>query len=395
MFHVKHPAGGDTEDWQNAGFGLYVHWPYCQSKCPYCDFNSHVAAHVDQSAWISAFQAEIARLGEVTGPRPLRSIFFGGGTPSLMEARTVQAVIDAAQGAWRFRNDIEITLEANPTSVEAHRFADYAIAGVNRVSLGVQALNDGDLKRLGRLHSAAEALRAVGVAQTQFKRVSFDLIYARQDQTLDQWASELTQALAVGCSHMSVYQLTIEDGTAFGDLYKRGKLKGLPDSDLGADFYDLTQELCASKGFVRYETSNHALPGDECQHNLVYWRYGDYAGIGPGAHGRLTVNGQKYATEAIRMPTKWLARAGDATRQAETRTVLSPRDTALEYLLMGLRLAEGIDLRRLFAMDQGVLDMDAVCELEQDGLVQASSVNLRVMPAGQPLLDSILQRLVA
>ena len=392
---MKHPYLGISEDWKNGGFGLYVHWPFCQSKCPYCDFNSHVAAQVDQSAWIAAYQVEIARIAEQTGPRVLTSIFFGGGTPSLMEARTVHSVIDSAQRAWVFGNDIEITLEANPTSVEAGRFKDYAAAGVNRVSLGVQALNDSDLKRLGRLHSAKEAIAAVELALREFPRVSFDLIYARQEQRLDAWKSELRDALAIGCSHMSLYQLTIEEGTAFGDLYARGKLKGLPDGDLGADFLEMTNDLCLAAGLPRYETSNHARPGEESRHNLIYWRYGDYAGIGPGAHGRLTISGEKWATEAVRSPTQWLARSRNREGQATTFTQVPGHEMAIEMLLMGLRINEGVDLRRLRALDPEILNAAAMEDLKNDGLIAVHDDRLVATRRGIPLLNSLLQALIA
>lgn len=392
---MKQEHHGIGNDWQNGGFGLYVHWPFCQSKCPYCDFNSHVVANVDQSPWIEAFEIEIRRHVALLGPRRLKSIFFGGGTPSLMEARTVQAVIDAAQRAFSFDNDIEITLEANPTSVEVARFQEYALAGVNRVSLGVQALNDPDLKRLGRLHSASEAIKAIETAQCQFKRVSFDLIYARQFQTTDAWQDELLRALALGTSHLSLYQLTIEDGTAFGDLYRRDRLKGLPDSDLGADMFDLTDALTSSAGLHRYETSNHAVEGEESQHNLLYWRYGDYVGIGPGAHGRLTIDGKKWETEAERMPAAWLAGVQGAPQSAHSSQELSTKDMAAEMLLMGLRINDGVSLARLLAIDPDVMDTDAIAALEAEHLIERKDGYLRLTKKGQPLLNSILRDLIA
>ncbi|HDR29144.1 radical SAM family heme chaperone HemW, partial [Rhodovulum sp.] len=285
-----------AEDWQAGGFGLYVHWPFCLSKCPYCDFNSHVAASIDMGEWQRAYLSEIRRIGAETGPRTLTSVFFGGGTPSLMAPDLVAAILDTVRATWPCANDMEVTLEANPGSVEAGRFAGYRDAGVGRVSLGVQALNDADLGRLGRLHSAAEARAAFDIARNTFERVSFDLIYARQDQLLADWQAELGQALALGVDHLSLYQLTIEPGTAFGDRHARGGLRGLPDDDRAADMYLATQEICAAAGLPAYEVSNHARPGAESRHNLIYWRYGDYAGIGPGAHGRLTLDGRRWAT---------------------------------------------------------------------------------------------------
>jgi oxygen-independent coproporphyrinogen-3 oxidase len=295
-----------AEDWQAGGFGLYVHWPFCQAKCPYCDFNSHVAARIDHARWREAYLKEIAVYAGLVPDRVLTSIFFGGGTPSLMEPETVAEVIAAARRAWPVANDLEVTLEANPTSVEAGRFAAYAEAGVSRVSLGIQALNDTDLQRLGRRHSVAEAIQAYEVARKFFNRTSFDLIYARQDQTLVDWRAELRLALDLAVDHLSLYQLTIEGGTAFGDRYAAGKLRGLPEEDLAADMYEATQDICGTAGLEGYEVSNHAKPGAESRHNLIYWRYGDYVGIGPGAHGRLTLNGQRHATEAWRAPGKWL-----------------------------------------------------------------------------------------
>ena len=295
-----------AEDWREGGFGLYLHWPFCAAKCPYCDFNSHVAASIDQDRWAAAYLAEIGRLADETPGRVLNSIYFGGGTPSLMRADVVAAILNRAADRWTLANDVEITLEANPGSVEADRFAGYAAAGVNRVSLGVQALNDDDLRRLGRIHSADEALRALDVARATFGRVSFDLIYARQDQTLPDWQAELARALAMGPDHLSLYQLTIEPGTAFYARHQAGGLRGLPDEDLGADLYALTQEMTAAAGLPAYEVSNHAGPGGESRHNLIYWRAGDWGGLGPGAHGRLTLGGSRWATEAPLAPGAWL-----------------------------------------------------------------------------------------
>ncbi|MEL7257722.1 MAG: radical SAM family heme chaperone HemW, partial [Pseudomonadota bacterium] len=264
-----------TDDWRHGGFGLYVHWPFCESKCPYCDFNSHVQTKIDQKEWLKAYLEEIDRYGSLLSDRLLNSVFFGGGTPSLMQPELVEAILNRIRKTWRTANDIEVTLEANPSSVEAGRFAKFAEAGVNRVSLGVQALNDSDLKRLGRLHSADDARKALIIAQSVFDRVSFDLIYARQDQTLSAWKAELHDAISLAGDHLSLYQLTIEPGTAFGDRHARGLLRGLPSEDISADMFELTQEICASAGFNAYEVSNHAKPGAESRHNLIYWRYGD------------------------------------------------------------------------------------------------------------------------
>lgn len=382
----------DHEDWRNGGFGLYVHWPFCASKCPYCDFNSHVVARVDQRAWLEAYREEIARLSAETGGRVLRSVFFGGGTPSLMDPEVVGGVIEAARAGWSFSNDIEITLEANPGSVERGRFAGYAAAGVNRVSMGVQALNDDDLRRLGRLHSVAEARAAFDVARACFDRVSFDLIYARQGQTRDAWRVELREALAMAVDHLSLYQLTIEDGTAFGARAAAGRLKGLPDDDLAADMYLDTQDLCFAHGLPAYEVSNHARPGAESRHNLVYWRQGDWAGVGPGAHGRLTIRGVRWATEATRAPGAWL----DAVRRGPgelPRAVVPQPEQATEYLLMAMRLTEGMDIGRYERLSGMPLSRDAMAHLAELGLVEAAGGQLKATEAGRPVLNAILRTL--
>ncbi len=323
------------------GLGLYVHWPFCQAKCPYCDFNSHVVPTVDQGEWRKAFQAEIARVSDLFPDRTLDTIYFGGGTPSLMDPETVEAILASAQSAWRFSNQIEITLEANPTSVEADRFKSYAALGVNRVSIGVQALNDVDLKTLGRLHSAKEAIRAVELGKQVFPRVSFDLIYARQHQSTSDWEKELAQALAMADGHLSLYQLTIEPGTAFGDRFASGRLHGLPDEIVSTEMFELTQYMTADAGLPAYEVSNHARPGHESQHNLIYWRGHDWIGVGPGAHGRYTRNGRRQATEAYPMPTDWLSRVGKGSGDRHVET-LSPEEADEERLMMGLRLTEGV-----------------------------------------------------
>ena len=381
-----------AEDWQNGGLGLYVHWPFCEAKCPYCDFNSHVSRTIDQGKWQAAYLAELARVGAETSGRVLNSIFFGGGTPSLMAPDTVAAVIESARQNWRFANDIEITLEANPGSVEAGRFAGYRDAGVNRISMGIQALDDADLRRLGRIHTVAEARAAFDVARGLFDRVSFDLIYARQGQTLAGWRSELREALGMAVDHLSAYQLTIESGTAFGDRFARGRLRGLPDEDLGAAMYEATQEICDAAGMPRYEVSNHARAGAQSRHNLLYWRYGDYAGIGPGAHGRLTLGGQRLATESHRTPGAWLDSVARGNGES-LRERLSGAEQADEYLLMGLRVAEGIDRERLAALSGRRLDEGRVARMEDLSLIRASDGRISVTDQGFMLLNGVVSEL--
>lgn len=373
---------------RDTGFGLYVHWPFCQAKCPYCDFNSHVAREIDQERWKNAYLSEIARISEETGPRVLNTIFFGGGTPSLMNSETVDAVITAARAAWQPANDMEITLEANPTSVEAARFRAYADAGVNRVSIGVQALNDVDLKALGRLHSAQEARKAFDIAQNTFDRVSFDLIYARQHQTVVEWKAELTEALAMAADHLSLYQLTIEDGTAFGDRAAVNKLPGLPNDDIGADMYDMTQELTAAAGLNAYEISNHAKPGAESRHNLIYWRSGQWVGIGPGAHGRLNLGDHRVATETHLAPLSWLSAVEKSGTGETLRKTLSQDEIRTEAIMMGLRLAEGLSEQCLsnYSNRIKILIDDSFLERE-DGMV-------RTTPKGRPILNAILREIL-
>lgn len=383
-----------AEHWQAGGFGLYVHWPYCLAKCPYCDFNSHVAAEVDVGRWQQAYLSEIRRIGGETGPRVLGSVFFGGGTPSLMPPELVDAILSTVRATWPCANDPEVTLEANPTSVEAGRFADYRSAGVNRVSLGVQALNDADLRRLGRMHDAAEARAAFDIAQAIFDRVSFDLIYARQDQTLAEWTDELRSALAMAADHLSLYQLTIEPGTAFGARHAAGGLRGLPDENLAADMYIATQEICAEAGLAAYEVSNHALPGAESRHNLLYWRGGDYVGIGPGAHGRLTLAGQRWATETPRAPAAWLSRVEHDGHGELARRALDPADQAMEYLMMGLRLTEGISLPRYERLAGTPIDRKKINMLAEIDLVAWEHDILRATAAGRPVLNSVIRALL-
>lgn len=381
------------EDWENGGFGLYIHWPFCQAKCPYCDFNSHVSASIDQNRWADAFIAELERHRETTGNRILRSVFFGGGTPSLMEPETVHRIMDKVRDIWRMTNNPEITLEANPTSVEAGRFRGYRDAGVNRVSMGIQALNNADLRKLGRLHSVEEAMKAFDIARGCFDRVSFDLIYARQDQTLADWKSELELALSLAVDHLSVYQLTIEEGTAFGDRYAAGKLRGLPSDDNAADMYDLTQEVCEKHGFPAYEVSNHARPEAESIHNKLYWQYGDYIGIGPGAHGRLTLSGHRYATEAHRNPNMWLNLVETKGTGATSHDLLGPQDELTEFLLMGMRLVEGVSIQRTINLG-GAAVLENAGPLAEQGLVKFDNGRLCVTASGRPILNAVLRELL-
>jgi oxygen-independent coproporphyrinogen-3 oxidase len=375
------------------GFGVYVHWPFCLAKCPYCDFNSHVRhAPPDQERFLAAFRREIAHMRALSGPQRAETVFFGGGTPSLMAPQTVGGILDAINDAWPLAADAEVTLEANPTSVEATRFAGYRAAGVNRVSLGVQALDDGDLKGLGRMHSVAEALAAVAVARAAFDRVSFDLIYARPGQTPQAWAAELKRALAEGCEHLSLYQLTIEPETPFARLYGAGKLI-LPDDEASRALWDVTQEVTAAAGLPAYEISNHARPGAEARHNLVYWRYGTYAGMGPGAHGRLLVDGARRATFTERAPEAWLARAEAHGHGLVEETALTAPEQADEMLLMGLRLTEGVDLARHARIGGRPLDPACIDALEADGLVARSGERLRATPDGFPVLNAVIAAL--
>ena len=382
-----------AEDWENGGFGLYIHWPFCAAKCPYCDFNSHVSRQIDQAAWCAAYLVELRRVASETSGRVLRSVFFGGGTPSLMDPETVAAVIREIRRLWPAANDLEITLEANPGSVEAGRFAAYRQAGVTRISMGVQALNDADLRRLGRIHTASEAMAAFDIARKSFDRVSFDLIYARQGQSLANWDRELRQALDMAVDHLSLYQLTIEQGTAFGDRYNAGKLAGLPDEDLGADLYTLTQDVCGAAGMPAYEVSNHARDGAQSRHNLIYWRYGDYVGIGPGAHGRVTLGGSRWATEAYSNPQRWL----DSVERAETekpRTLLRREDQAQEYLLMGLRLKEGVCLNRYATIRGQALSRDRIEELKDLGMISIADHRITVSNQGFILLNAVISKLL-
>jgi len=373
---------------------LYIHWPFCVSKCPYCDFNSHVRDSVDQAAWRAALLSDLAHEAALLPGHRLTSIFFGGGTPSLMPPETVAALIDAATGHWATASDIEISLEANPSSVEAARFADLAYAGVNRVSLGLQALDDESLRWLGRAHDVAEGLAALDTAQAAFARTSFDLIYARPDQTADAWSAELDRALGFGTEHLSLYQLTIEPGTRFAALQAKGDLPTL-DPDRAADLFDLTRARAAAAGLPAYEISNHARPGAESRHNLTYWRYGTYAGIGPGAHGRR----RGLATLRRKKPENWLDRVAALGHGIESEEPLSPEARAQEALLMGLRLAEGIAPARIAALadlpEAALLDAAKTARLIDHGLLWRTPDHLGLTEAGMPLLDAILAEIVA
>jgi oxygen-independent coproporphyrinogen-3 oxidase len=377
-------------------FGVYIHWPFCLSKCPYCDFNSHVRqAGIDEPRYVKAFAAEIAATAARVPDRTVSTIFFGGGTPSLMRPETVGAILETIGRHWTVAPDAEITLEANPTSVEASRFRGFRAAGVNRVSLGVQSLDDAVLKQLGRLHTAREALDAVAVARENFSRFSFDLIYARPGQSVAAWRAELDQALAEAGEHLSLYQLTIEPDTPFAALHAGGKLV-LPDDDLGRDLYDLTLDQCAAAGLPAYEVSNHARPGAECRHNLVYWRYGEYAGIGPGAHGRLMVDGTRRATATEKRPESWLMRVESLGHGVTVDDALSRDEQADEFLLMGLRLAEGIDPGRYAALAGRPLDLERVAALTGHGFVETTADGrLRVTRSGFPVLDAVVADLAA
>ncbi|WP_298361025.1 radical SAM family heme chaperone HemW [uncultured Litoreibacter sp.] len=382
-----------AEPWRAGGFGLYIHWPFCQAKCPYCDFNSHVVKSIDQDRWARAYLSELDRVAEDTSDRILGTVFFGGGTPSLMDPKIVDQIMDRIRANWSLANDFEATMEANPSSVEAYRFQAYRAAGVDRVSLGIQALNDADLKALGRLHSADEAKAALDIAGSTFDRVSFDLIYARQNQSLTDWEVELTKALSYGTSHMSLYQLTIEDGTAFGERFKAGKLRDLPDDDLAADMFELTQTKMNDAGMPAYEVSNHAKPGQESRHNLIYWRGGDYLGIGPGAHGRITDNGTRYGTETPLAPSVWLTAVEDSGSGQSVKTPITPDEAETEYVMMSLRTSEGTDLARL---SPALIDSISfkINSLVDVGLIIQTDTRISVPAEKRVLLNAILKELL-
>ena len=384
---------------EEAGFGLYVHWPFCLSKCPYCDFNSHVRDHVDAMAWQRALIAELDHFAAETKGRTLTSIFFGGGTPSLMPPEIVGRVIDRAHGHWSVGEDLEVTLEANPTSFESGRFAALRAVGVNRVSLGVQALDDGALRFLGRGHDAQSARSAVAAARQIFDRVSFDLIYARPGQTVAGWQAELDEALGLADGHLSVYQLTIEPGTAFAARHARGDLE-MPDEDVQIALYETTQDRLNDAGLPAYEVSNHARPGQASRHNLTYWRYGDYVGIGPGAHGRLTLGGERMATRTHRAPEVWLARVQANGHGEHPRETVDPPTRVREAMLMGLRLAEGVPRYRLLALAGGAeglasaLPSDRVAELVAAGYLADAGQRIVATAAGRQRLNAVLSYLL-
>ncbi|MEO0495857.1 MAG: radical SAM family heme chaperone HemW [Pseudomonadota bacterium] len=386
--------GGGFDD-GTPGFGLYIHWPFCAAKCPYCDFNSHVRRQPpNQAEYASAFKAELAHMRALTGPKALTSIFIGGGTPSLMAPSTVDAVLSEAERLWGFADmpagAIEITMEANPSSVEAERFRGYRAAGVNRVSLGVQSLNDDDLKWLGRLHSADEARHAIGLARDIFPRMSFDLIYARARQTEDAWQAELEEAIALAADHLSLYQLTIEPGTAFWGLAERGKTLILPPDD-AAHLYEVTQAVTTAHGLPSYEISNHAKPGCESRHNLTYWRQGDYVGVGPGAHGRIAVDDVRTATATEANPEAWLGRVASFGHGITETDALTPDEQADEMLLMGLRLREGLDLPRYEALRGEPISQDREAHLQGHGLLERlGNSRLRATEKGALLLDALV-----
>jgi oxygen-independent coproporphyrinogen-3 oxidase len=379
------------------GFGIYVHWPFCKAKCPYCDFNSHVRERIEENDWRDSYLKELAHYAALMPARTVTSIFFGGGTPSLMDPKTTATVIDSVARHWRVANDIEITLEANPTSVEAGKLKGFRDAGINRVSLGIQALNDADLKFLGRQHNEGEALAALDLAANTFDRFTFDLIYARPGQTAQLWEKELARAMTFAADHISLYQLTIETGTMFEQAYARGDFL-LPDEDTQAELFELTQARLGDAGLAAYEISNHAKPGSESRHNLTYWRYGDYVGIGPGAHGRLTLDGRKFATRQHRAPERWLemvAAQNHATRQHDE---IGTDARISELTMMGLRLAEGIPLAR-FEAETGrpfaeCLTPARVKRLEDGGFIEIRDARLYATVAGRQRLDAVLGELL-
>ena len=379
------------------GFGLYVHWPFCVSKCPYCDFNSHVSETVDQEAWRAGLLSELDHFGSKTKNRRLDSVFFGGGTPSLMPAETAAAILDALPVYWDISRDIEITLEANPSSAEAQKFADFRTAGVNRVSLGVQSFHDPDLAFLGRAHSADEARKAITIAKQTFERVSFDLIYALPGQHAAQWARQLDDAIGYDTGHLSLYQLTIEKGTPFYKAHRDGAFD-LPDDGLAANLYDQTARKLSENGLLPYEVSNYALSGRESRHNLVYWRGGDYVGIGPGAHGRLTINGRRVRTEQVPLPANWLAAVaekGHATRVSET---VSVPEHVVERLMMGLRLSAGVE-RQLFERQTGrklesCLNGPKANALQAAALIELDETGLRATETGRLRLNAVIEALL-
>ena len=392
-------------------FGVYVHWPFCTAKCPYCDFNSHVRTAIDEDGWVDGILSELdwvaGKQGAPARPiaaayeratnknfRPVvETIFFGGGTPSLMQGRSVGRILQKIAALWPMANDPEITLEANPASADAARFADYRAAGVNRVSLGVQALNDADLKKLGRLHDVAEARAALKMAMGVFDRVSLDLIYARPGQSDAAWRGELKEALDFGTGHLSLYQLTIEPETPYALLHRNGSLQ-IPDDDMAAGLYETTQELTEAAGVPAYEISNHARPGAESRHNLIYWRYGEYAGVGPGAHGRLNLGGRRTATAAIKLPERWRDTVGKSGHGFAERMTVSNDEASREHLLMNLRLAEGLDLAAYEQRWGARPQAQKITAMAQQGFVTLDGDTLTATPSGRLLLNSVIEKLL-
>jgi len=375
-------------------FGVYVHWPFCAAKCPYCDFNSHVRTAIDEDGWVDGILSELDWVAQHQTERPaVETIFFGGGTPSLMSGQSVGRVLQKIAALWPMANDPEITLEANPASADAARFADYRAAGVNRVSLGIQALNDVDLKKLGRLHDVAEAKAALKLAMRNFSRVSLDLIYARPDQTDALWHEELKQALSFGTDHLSLYQLTIEPETPYALLHRNGQLQ-IPDEDIAAGLYETTQELTEAAGIPAYEISNHARPGQESRHNLIYWRYGDYAGVGPGAHGRVNLGGNRTATAAIKLPERWRDTVTKYGQGFAEQVAISNEEAAREHLLMNLRLAEGLDLAAYEQRWGTRPDAAKIAALQSQGFLTRGGDVLTATPSGRLLLNRVIEELL-
>jgi len=381
--------------WADPGFGIYIHWPYCLSKCPYCDFNSHVADSVDHDQWAQAFVTELKYYAEKTRDKTVSSIFFGGGTPSLMAPQTVETIITSISTLWKTTRDLEITLEANPTSIENDKLSAFKTAGINRVSIGIQSLDNKQLKFLGRQHNAQEALDAVEIAAKLFNRYSFDLIYARPKQTLESWQEELQHALQFSNGHLSLYQLTIEKGTAFYTQHQRGDFV-IPKDDHGAALYELTQEIMTKAGLPAYEISNHASPGQESRHNLTYWRYGDYIGIGPGAHGRLTLDTEKYGTRAHRAPSIWLDKVSQQNHGAHPFEKITPSEQISELVMMGLRLNEKIYFERLSDITgHPPISRDRLKQLAQEGYLTVTEAYFQSTPQGWQRLNALLKYLLA
>jgi putative oxygen-independent coproporphyrinogen III oxidase len=380
-------------DWKNSGFGIYIHWPFCQSKCPYCDFNSHVNKEISNIDWKKAYLFELKRYHLETSDRLVNSIFFGGGTPSLMDPSIVSGIVDQIAKLWGLKDNVEISLEANPSSVESQKFLDFKAAGVNRVSIGVQALNDKDLKKLGRLHSVNDALKAISIGHKVFNKTSFDLIYARQEQTINEWRNELKLALSFEPDHLSLYQLTIEPNTAFGKLFKNGKLLGLPKENVSSELYHITEEICSSNGLLPYEISNYSKQNHQSIHNKIYWNYGDYIGVGPGAHGRITTSLGRYATQSHSNPAKWLSHAHEKSGES-LRTCLSKKDQAEEMVMMGLRLNSGISKNRYHLLSGKTFNEKNLTNLINDDLVLIERGYIKATQNGKAVLNSLILNLL-